>query len=131
MRRLGALTLAFVLAGAPLAHAQSEPVLTRLDQVAPAVTACWSPPAGLQILEGIQVTARFSIRRDGTLIGNPLVTFTSGEVALQARELLTRSAVEAIRACTPLRISPGLGRAIAGRPFAIRFIYKGPQGRGA
>jgi hypothetical protein len=119
------------LAHAAPSGAQSERLLTRLDEVAPTLTACWRPPTGLRMLEAVEVTARFSIRRDGSLIGTPRVTFASGEVALQARELLTQSAVEAIRACTPLRISPGLGQAIAGRPFAIRFIYKGPQGRGA
>jgi hypothetical protein len=117
-------------AAAPFAEAGGAE-LSRLDQVAPAIRACWAPPAGLLGLEQIEVTVRFSLRRDGTLIGAPQVTFSSADVALRARELLTRSAAEAIRACTPLDLAAGLGNAIAGRPFAIRFIYKGPQGRGA
>ncbi len=128
----GATSLLLGLSGFGFTAAALEPPpYTRLDEIGPAFSACWNPPAGLQVLEAVKVTARFSLRRDGSLMGQPQVTFATGEVALRARELLTRSAVEAIRACTPLRISLGLGQAIAGRPLAIRFIYKGPQGKGA
>ena len=81
--------------------------------------------------ERIEATARFALRRDGNLVGAPRVVFATAGVALRARELLTRSVVEAIAACTPVRMSARLGGAIAGRPLAIRFIHKGPSGRGA
>jgi hypothetical protein len=106
-------------------------ILDKLTEVAPAIGACWQPPAGLAGFREIEVTARFSLRRDGKLIGVPRITFATSDVAVRARELLTRAALEAIAACTPLRLSPELGAAIAGRPFAIRFIYRGPPGRGA
>jgi hypothetical protein len=130
-RTLSVVLLTAGLLWAMPASAQTAPVLTRIDQIAPAFEPCWDPPPGLRALEGIAVTARFSLRRDGSLLGDPMVTFSTADVAIQARQLLTQSAVEAIRTCTPLKISLGLGQAIAGRPFAIRFIYKGPQGRGA
>jgi hypothetical protein len=106
-------------------------VVDKLAEVGPAIAACWQPPAGLTGFPDIEVTARFSLRRDGMLIGIPRITFATSDVAVRARELLTRAALEAIAACTPLRLSPELGAAIAGRPFAIRFIYRGPPGRGA
>ena len=56
--------------------------------------------------------------------------FVSGVGDPRTRELLTRSVLEAIRACTPLRMSPGLSRAVAGRPVSIRFIYVGRKGQG-
>lgn len=104
--------------------------IDRLPLIVPALRACWMPPPGLLGLERLEVTARFAIRTDGSLIGGPLVTFSTGVVEPRARELLTRSVLEAIRACTPLRMSPGLSRAIAGRPVSIRFIYVGRRGQG-
>jgi hypothetical protein len=106
-------------------------ILDRLADVVPALGACWKPPAGLERFERIEATARFALRRDGGLIAEPRVVFATADVAIRARELLTRSVVEAIAACTPLRMSAGLGGAIAGRPITIRFIYRGPRGKGA
>jgi hypothetical protein len=106
-------------------------MLDKLDEIAPALRACWKPPPGLAHFERVEATARFALRRDGSLVDEPRVVFATASVALRARELLTRSVVEAIAACTPLRMSAGLGGAIAGRPIAIRFIHKGPRGRGA
>ena len=42
-----------------------------------------------------------------------------GDAAFQQR--FSDSAVAAIRSCTPMRLSAGLGASIAGRPFTIRF----------
>ena len=39
-------------------------VVDKLVDVAPAIGACWHPPAGLAGLPDIEVTARFSLRRD-------------------------------------------------------------------
>jgi hypothetical protein len=104
--------------------------LGRLRDLFPAIGACWAPPAGLSRLESLEVTVRFSLRRDGSLFGAPRVTFATPAAETRAREVLRTSTVEAIRACTPLEITPALGGAIAGRPIAVRFIYQGPKGRG-
>ena len=37
---------------------------------------------------------------------------------------------EAIRRCTPLKLTKGFGEAVAGRPIAVRFIYQGQKGQG-
>jgi hypothetical protein len=99
--------------------------------VVEAVTACWRPPAGLARLERIEQTVRFSLRRDGTMFGEPRVTFVTATPDTRVRLLLTRAAVDAVRNCTPLRLTTSLGGAIAGRPIAVRFIYNGPRGQGA
>ena len=82
------------------------------------------------MLERLDVTARFALRTDGTLIGPPAITFAAGTIDMRGRDLLTRSVVEAIRACTPLRMSSGLASSIAGRPLSVRFIYVGRKGQG-
>ena len=104
--------------------------LTRLDPIAPAVGACWSPPPGLAGMERIEITARFSLKRSGEIFGAPRVTFSTLDIDSRARVVLTRATEDAIRQCTPLPLSDGLGGSVAGRPIAIRFIYNGPKGQG-
>ena len=94
------------------------------------LAACWRSPAGLARLERTEVTARFALRRDGTVIGEPRITFATQPADSKAFRLLSEAARDAIRRCTPAEITPGLGGAIAGRPIALRFIYEGPKGQG-
>jgi hypothetical protein len=115
----------------PVAEAGPATRLTTLREVSPALAACWRVPEGLSKIERGEVTLRFSLRRDGTVQGTPRVTFANLSVDGAARQVLTDAALDAIRRCTPLNLDPGLGAAVAGRPFAIRFIYDGPKGRGA
>lgn len=98
----------------------AEPV-DRLDEIALALRRCWNPPPLPGDLTGAMVSLRFSLRRDGSLFGQPRVTWETkrGDTAFQRR--FSDSAVAAIRSCTPMRLSAGLGASIAGRPFTIRF----------
>jgi hypothetical protein len=93
----------------------------RLDQIAPALQRCWNPPPLPGDLTGAMVSLRFSLRRDGSLFGQPRVTWETkrGDAAFQQR--FSDSAIAAIRSCTPMRLSAGLGASIAGRTFTIRF----------
>ena len=96
-------------------------IVDRLDEIAPAIRRCWDPPPLPGDLTGAMVSLRFSLRRDGSLFGQPRVTWETkrGDAAFQQR--FSDSAVAAIRSCTPMRLSAGLGASIAGRPFTIRF----------
>ncbi len=109
--------------------AKDGPVDT-LRALYPALSACWQAPEGLARFERIEITARFSLRRDGSVIGTPRITFTQVPGEERARDLLTRAALEAIARCTPVALTPALGGAIAGRPLTLRFIYQGPKGQG-
>ena len=132
MRRAAAgLGLAAWLAVAGPAAAQSERVLETARDVSYAVRRCWQVPEGLRRFERLEATVRFSLRVDGDLIGVPRVAYMPFPAEGFARELMARSVVEAIQRCVPLRLADTLGGAIAGRVFAVRFIYRGPQGQGA
>ncbi len=104
--------------------------INTLHDLFPALAACWQAPEGLAKFERTEITARFSLRRDGSVIGSPRITFSAVPGDGRAKALLTEAALSAIRRCTPLAITPGLGGAIAGRPLALRFIYEGPKGQG-
>jgi hypothetical protein len=93
----------------------------RLDQIAPALRRCWNPPPLPGELTGAMVSLRFSLRRDGSLFGQPRVTWETKRGDAEFQRRFSDSAVAAIRSCTPMRLSAGLGASIAGRPFTIRF----------
>ncbi|WP_342772538.1 hypothetical protein [Methylobacterium radiodurans] len=105
----------------PLAEAPAAPAGT-LPQLFPVLAACWRPPAGLGDGE-VQVTARFALRRDGSLISAPRIVYASG-VTGEGRARLARTTVRALEACTPARITPDLGRSIAGRPIGLRLVRR-------
>ena len=73
-----------------------------------------------------------SFRRDGSIFGKPRITYikaaggTDGEAALA-----TSIYAAAIAACSPLRFTPSLGAAIAGRTFLIRFVANRKELRAA
>ncbi|MFD1281403.1 hypothetical protein [Methylobacterium goesingense] len=101
-----------------------------LQELYPVLAACWEIPEGLSRFERTEITARFALRRDGSVIGTPRVTFSTQNSDTRAYRILTDATLAAIRRCTPARITPALGAAIAGRPIALRFIYQGPKGQG-
>lgn len=101
----------------PLAGSEID----RLDQIAPALRRCWQPPVLSGSDTGVMATVRFSLRRDGSLFGQPRLSWATKRTDAALRERFGRSIIEAVRGCTPLRLSPGLGASIAGRPFSIRF----------
>lgn len=137
-RLAGWLLAAAALPGAAQAEADpsaapdgAERLLARPQDVASALRRCWTVPEGLRKLERIDVTVRFSLRADGTLIGRERVSFSTLATDTRSRALLVRSAMDAVEACLPFRLEPGLGQAVAGRLFAIRLVYRGPTGQGA
>jgi hypothetical protein len=68
---------------------------------------------------GSQITIMFAVRRDGSAFGKPRVTYSrlTGD-ADQKRRFLAE-VDEAIDSCLPLRVTPALGAAIAGRLFSV------------
>ena len=96
--------------------------LNTLEELFDALGACWTPPPLEQARSGTEITVRFSLNRDGALIGEPRVTYFTRALPAEMKAAYQRSAIEALRRCTPLRLSRGLGGAVAGRPIAGRFI---------
>jgi hypothetical protein len=87
-----------------------------------ALRSCWTPPPENEAREGMQMSVKFSFKRDGGLIGQPRVTYATDGVPAQTRNVYLGAIKEALTGCTPLALSGGLGGAIAGRPIMIRYV---------
>lgn len=112
--RLLAWSAALLLSG-PAAHA--EP-MTSMDQVGNAILVCWKPPAG--IVQS-SVTLRFSLKRDGSLIGPPRATAINVSGDDNARKQFIAAAIDAVNRCTPVELAPDLAQGIGGQTFAMEF----------
>lgn len=102
---------------------ESRPKLTavtRLDEVAPYIGQCMSPGEDNGKIR--QVTFRLIFRADGTLIGTPHITFGLPTPQDPKQEAFVNQVIDAISRCTPLPLGGGFEKAIAGRPYLIRFI---------
>jgi hypothetical protein len=108
-----AVALAFA---APVLAQEAPPANTLVDlqrQFGACVQGKSTGPAGSRL------TITLMMKRDGSIFGKPRITFSHLEGDEQARKGFVDDAERAVEACLPLRITPSLGGAIAGRPFFI------------
>lgn len=96
--------------------------LNTLTDLSRALTACWTPPLLDDAFPGMQMTARFSLNRDGELIGKPRMAFATQAASKRVRELYLDAISKSLAACTPLALTSGFANAIAGRPISFRII---------
>jgi len=98
--------------------------LDRLRDIGGFLRSCWALPPGSGTDRGDEpreVTLRLSFNRSGGIIGAPRVAYAHPPEASEAQKAFTASALAALKNCTPMPFTSGLGSAIAGVPFAIRF----------
>jgi hypothetical protein len=96
--------------------------LDTIRDVFSALRACWNPPAKDVARPGTQITVRLSFNRYGGAISDPRVTYVTPNTPSDVRQVYWDAVTDAFKRCTPLQFTDGLGGALAGRPFAIRFV---------
>jgi hypothetical protein len=84
--------------------------------------SCWSPPPVDTAQAGMQMTVRFSFKRDGAIIAVPRMTFATSGVSADTRDTYLKAINASLDACVPLKFTGSLGGALAGRPIAIRYV---------
>jgi TonB family protein len=120
----GSWLAAALLAASGSGFAQGAAKLERLSEVGPHFRGCFQvAPAALAGSRG-EVTVRFTMRRDGSLAGTPRITFINAPAGSAKRAALEQAALAAIERCAPAPLSEGLGQALAGRPFTMRFVIE-------
>lgn len=92
--------------------------LARPRDVGERLAACWTAPA-----DDSEATIRIAFDRRGHVLGEARVTYVKAGPGTD-RAAVRESVDRAIARCVPLRFTPDLGSAIAGRPFTIRFIAR-------
>jgi hypothetical protein len=120
VRRRGrpALWFAAALLTWPLPVAAQQ--LDTIKDVVERLHQCWMPPPRSQA-GPVDITIIVSFNRRGAILGRPRVTYETEGASDNDRLAYRVAAMEALQRCTPLPFSEGLGGAVAGRPFAIRF----------
>jgi hypothetical protein len=91
--------------------------------------SCWSPPPASSARVGMQMSVRFSFKRSGEIIGTPRLTFATADVPADTRATYLKAINASLAACAPLKLTGGLGGALAGRPIAIRYVDNRDLGR--
>jgi hypothetical protein len=87
-----------------------------------ALRSCWSPPPADAAQQGMQMTVRFSFKRDGGIIASPRLTFATVGASADIRDTYLKAINASLDACVPLKFTGNLGGALAGRPIAIRYV---------
>jgi hypothetical protein len=96
--------------------------LNTIRDVFSALRACWIPPEKGVARSGTQITLRLSFNSHGGIISAPRTTYVTPDTLPNVRQIYWDAATAALKRCTPLQFTDGLGGALAGRPFAIRFV---------
>ncbi|MEE1655238.1 hypothetical protein VB618_03440 [Microvirga sp. CF3062] len=95
--------------------------ISTLSDIGRAMQACWQP-TGVRY-SGQEVTIRISFKRNGEVLGKPMIThYRAGEPDAENREAFTQAVRAALVRCSPMPFTDKLGAAVAGRPFTFRFI---------
>ena len=84
--------------------------------------SCWSPPPADAARANMQMSVRFSFKRSGEIIASPRLTYATAGVSTDIRATYFKAITTSLDACMPLKLTSGLGGAIAGRPIAIRYV---------
>jgi hypothetical protein len=119
------LAASLLLSSLATAHAEQGQV-DNIKEAFARLYACWKPPPPSKANPDVEITAIVTFTRDGNIFGRPKITYES-ENATDSDRLEYRIAVmEALQRCTPMPFTAGMGGAVAGRPFAVRFQVRRP-----
>ena len=105
-----------------------EPAPARIDtlrEVGLAIRACWRPSG--EPHSGQDVTVRVSFKRNGEVLGKPMIThYGAGRPDAENRQAFTQAVHDAFVRCSPMPFTDKFGAAVAGRPFTFRFVDSPP-----
>jgi hypothetical protein len=103
-------------------NAADDHTLNTIRDMFAALRACWVPPPKDEAHHGMEYTILFAFKRDGTMIAAPRMTYSSHDVPSTTRDVYRVAIDAALKRCTRLHFTDGMGGAEAGRPIAIRFV---------
>jgi hypothetical protein len=103
--------------GASTQSAGMEHPINSVREIRASLRACW---ISLEMSAPAQVTVRLSLRRNGEILGQPLISYENPHISEADRAALHEAVAAALTRCTPLPISDALGGIIAGHPIHVK-----------
>jgi hypothetical protein len=103
-------------------YAKPDHDLDTISDLFAALRSCWAAPDAGVARAGMEMSVRFSIKRDGALIAPARLTYATPDASPETRDVYRHAIDDALGRCTPLSLTKGLGGAIAGRPLMVRFV---------
>jgi hypothetical protein len=116
---LSAAAIASVVAsiGASAQSAWTEHPMNSVREIRASLRKCWISPA---MSAPAQITVRLSLKRNGEILGQPLISYESPDASEADRAALHAAVAASLARCTPLPISDALGGIIAGHPIHVK-----------
>jgi hypothetical protein len=109
------------------AVAQAEPgQVDNIKQAFERLRTCWKPPPVSRANPDVEITVIVTFTRDGNIFGRPKITYESENATDNDRLEYRIAVMETLQRCTPMPFTEGMGGAVAGRPFAVRFQNRKP-----
>lgn len=120
--RLGVVVAALLMATGAIAQ-HGTPANTLMD-IRRQFSACLE---GTPIETGSVITITFAMKRDGSLLGKPRISYSHFNGDVETRRRFVEEVHYALDSCLPLKITPALGAAIAGQMFFVTFEGDEPK----
>jgi hypothetical protein len=124
-RQLAAFIAAALLCLPGIARAQDQPPANNLQELGRELSGCLSRTA--LVATGSRVTITFMMKRDGSAFGKPRITYAHLEGDEEAQKRFLGDVEHAVDSCLPLKVTPALGGAIAGRMFSVTLGRPKPE----
>ncbi len=112
---------ALLLTAALSAVRAEERKVNTIKDVFEHLGTCWKPPPASQA-KPMDITIIVSFNRSGAIMGRPRITYESPEADDNDRLAYRTAVMEALQRCTPLPFTESMAGAVAGHPFAVRFL---------
>ena len=114
--------------GTSAQSARVEHPINSVREIRASLRACWISP---EMSVPPQVTVRLSLKRNGEILGQPLISYENAHIAEADRTALHAAVAAALVRCTPLPISDALGGIIAGHSIHVKLGEGWKRKRGA
>src|SRR3978361_1054908 len=124
-RWIGLAAALSLLTASPVQAQAGPPQVANIKEAYARFRSCWKPPPASRA-NPIDITVIVSFNRAGEILGHPKITYESEQATDNDRLRYRVAVMEALQRCTPMPFTEGMGGAVAGRPFAIRFQVRRP-----
>jgi hypothetical protein len=111
---------ALLLSSVATAHTEPGQV-DNIKEAFERLRTCWKPPPASRANPDVEITVIVTFTRDGNIFGRPKITYESENATDNDRLEYRIAVMETLQRCTPMPFTEGMGGAVAGRPFAVRF----------